>query len=72
MTWLPSFVKLFLLFVAGLVLSLGGGIAQLQFMGNYTMGTLLMTLSLMGWVIVVVSPLLMALKFFAQLDRKVE
>ncbi len=31
-----------------------------------------MTLSLMGWVLVVVIPLLMALKFFAQLDRKAE
>ncbi len=70
MQWLPSFVKLFLLFVTGLVLSTGGGMAQVGFLGNYTMSSIFGTLSLIGLLLMVVSPLLIALKFFAQLDRK--
>ena len=70
MQWLPSFVKLFLVFVTGLVLSIGGGIAQVQFLGNYTMGSIAVTLILMGLLLMVASPLLIALKFFVQLDQK--
>jgi len=70
MQWLPSFVRLFLVFVTGLVLSIGGGIAQTAYMGNYTMGSVFGTLSLLGLLLMVTSPLLIALKFFGQLDRK--
>lgn len=70
MQWLPSFVRLFLVFVTGLVLSIGGGIAQTAHMGNYTMGSIFGTLSLLGLLLMVTSPLLIALKFFGQLDRK--
>lgn len=70
MQWLPSFVKLFLLFVTGLVLSTGGGIAEMEYIGNYTMSSIFETLRLIGLLLMVVSPLLIALKFFAQLDRK--
>ncbi|MGI4733816.1 MAG: hypothetical protein ACRYG7_01410 [Janthinobacterium lividum] len=70
MNWLPSFVKLFLLFVLGLVLSIGGTIAEMQFFGNYTVSSIFMILRLIGMLLMVVSPLLLALKFFAQLDQK--
>ena len=70
MQWLPSFVKLFLLFVTGLVLSIGGGIAQVEYMGDYTRSSIFGTLHLIGLLAMVASPLLIALKFFGQLDRK--
>ncbi|AWM33101.1 hypothetical protein DDQ68_10130 [Hymenobacter nivis] len=70
MQWIPSFVKLFLFFVTGLVLSTGGGIAEMESLGNYTMSSIFGALRLVGLLLMVVSPLLMALKFFAQLDRK--
>jgi len=70
MKWLPSFVKLFLLFVIGLVLTIGGGIAEMQFLGNYAISSLFAILRLIGLLLMVTSPLLIALKFFAQLDRK--
>jgi hypothetical protein len=70
MNWLPSFVKLFLLFVAGLVLSIGGTIVEMEFPGSYTLRSVFATLRLLGLLLMVVSPLLLALKFFAQLDKK--
>ena len=72
MRWLPSYVKLFLLFVVGLVLSTGGGIGQMENLGDYTVSSIFGTLGLIGLLLMVVGPLLMALKFFAQLDRKSE
>ena len=42
----------------------------MQFEGNYTMSSIFITLSLIGSLLIVASPLLIALKFFAQLDRK--
>ena len=72
MRWLPSYVKLFLLFVAGLVLSTGGGIGQMENLGDYTVSSIFGTLGLIGLLLMVVGPLLMALKFFAQLDRNSE
>lgn len=71
MQWLPSFVKLFLFFVAGMVLFVGGSIGQMQFMvlGKYSVSGLFQLLQLVGWLFMVGSPLLIALKFFAQLDR---
>ena len=70
MNWLPSFVKLFLLFIAGLMLSVGGALVGMQFFGNYTVSSIFAILRLVGLVLMVVSPLLITLKFFAQLDRK--
>jgi hypothetical protein len=70
MNWLPSFVKLFLLFVVGLVLSIGGTIVEMEFPGSYTLRNVFATLRLLGLLLMVVSPLLLALKFFAQLDKK--
>ena len=69
MQWLPSFVRLFLVFVTGLVLSIGGGIAEMEYI-DYTMSSIFGTLRLIGLLLMVASPLLIALKFFAQLDRK--
>ena len=70
MKWLPSFVRLFLLFVAGLVLSIGGAVVEFSTFGNYTLSSIFGTLRLLGLLLMVASPLLIALKFFAQLDQK--
>lgn len=70
MTWLPSFVKLFLLFVAGTVLMFVSGMLSMEYLGNYTISSVFSVLQLVGLVIALVAPLLIALKFFAQLDRK--
>ncbi len=70
MKWLPSFVKLFLLFVIGFALTIGGAIAEMQFPENYAIRSLFATLRLIGLLLMVLSPLLIALKFFAQVDRK--
>jgi hypothetical protein len=70
MKWLPSFVKLFLLFILGNVLTMGSAMAEMQFLGNYTISSVFAILRLVGLVLAVGSPLLIALKFFAQLDRK--
>ena len=69
MTWLPSFVKLFLLLVLGFVLQLGGSMAAIGSIGNYALSSLFAYASLLGLFLIVVSLLLMGLKFFAQLDR---
>ena len=71
MQWLPSFVKLFLFFVVGMVLFVGGSIGYMQFMvlGKYSVSGLFQLLQLVGLFFMVGSPLLMALKFFARLDR---
>ena len=69
MKWIPSFVKLFLLFVVGFVLLLGAGIAEIQSIGNYGLSTFFMSLRLFG-LLLLVSPVLMSLKFFARLDQK--
>jgi hypothetical protein len=70
MSWLPSFVKLFLLFVAGFVLSIGAALVGLELSDSYTIRSIFAILRLIGLLLMVVSPLLMALKFFAQLDKK--
>ena len=71
MQWLPSFVKLFLFFVAGMGLFVGGLIGHMQFLalGKYWVSGLFQLLYLVGWLLLVGSPLLIALKFFARLDR---
>ncbi len=42
----------------------------MQFLGNYAISSLFAILRLIGLLLMVMSPLLIALKFFAQLDRK--
>ena len=70
MAWLPSFVKLFLLFVFGTVLMFVSTIISMEYLNNYTLSSIFAILRLVGLVIMLVAPLLIALKFFAQLDRK--
>jgi hypothetical protein len=70
MTWLPSFVKLFLIFVAGVVLNIGSIALEVTASYNYTISTIAVTLRLLGLALMLVSPILIALKFFAQLDRR--
>ena len=50
MQWLPSFVKLFLFFVVGMVLFVGGSIGYVQFMvlGKYSVSGLFQFLQLVG------------------------
>lgn len=70
MTWLPSYVKLFLTFVVGFVLQLGAAIATIESLGSPMRVNIFTALRLLGLLMIVVSPVLMGLKFFAQLDRK--
>ena len=70
MTWLPSFVKLFLIFVAGVVLLFVGNIISMENLDNYTISSIFGILRLLGLALMLISPVLIALKFFAQLDRK--
>lgn len=70
MKWLPSFVKLFLVFVMGLALVLGGGIAEAFTAYSYTSSSIFIMLRLLGLLLMLVSPLLIGLKYFAQLDQK--
>jgi uncharacterized membrane protein len=70
MNWLPSFVKLFMLFVAGFALLIGGILGEAVVDYSYTTSSILVVLRLVGTLLMVVSPLLIALKFFAQLDKK--
>jgi hypothetical protein len=70
MNWLPSFVKLFLVFVAGLVLLIASIAGEAFVDYSYTTSSILVTLRLVGFLLMVASPLLIALKFFAQLDKK--
>jgi hypothetical protein len=72
MAWLPSFVKLFLIFVAGAVLQFVGSIISMENISNYTLSSVFSIVALLGLAMMLVSPLLIALKFFAQLDRKTE
>ena len=70
MKWLPSFVKLFLTFVAGFVLQLGASIMQIESLGKHPLMEIFGGLQLLGLLLLVVSPVLMGLKFFARLDSK--
>lgn len=70
MKWLPSFVKLFLVFVAGVVLTIGSIGIEIAIPYSYTTSTIAVTLRLLGLALMLISPLLIGLKFFAQLDRK--
>ncbi len=70
MTWLPSFVKLFLIFVAGVVLLFVGNILSMENIGNPTLSSIFGIARLVGLAMMLISPILIALKFFAQLDRR--
>jgi uncharacterized membrane protein len=70
MKWLPSFVKLFLLFIAGLALLMGSVIGESFTAYSYTTSSIFAMLRLFGMLLMLVSPLLIALKYFAQLDQK--
>lgn len=69
MKWLPSFTKLSLCFIAGLALQFGGSIGAIE-ASTYALRSFFATLGLLGLGLLVVSPLLMGLKFFARLDQK--
>jgi hypothetical protein len=72
MKWLPSFVTLFLVFVAGLVLQVIGigGLASVGPLPNSTGSEVFTYVRLLGLLLMFVSPLLIALKFFSRLDKK--
>ncbi|WP_135318586.1 hypothetical protein [Hymenobacter sp. UV11] len=70
MKWLPSFVKLFLTFVAGAVLQLGAAMGEMENLGRPTLVNIFSLLRLLGLLMLVVSPVLMGVKFFARLDGK--
>ena len=70
MTWLPSFVKLFLFFVTGGVLLFVGNVGSMENLGNYTVSSVYSIVALLGMAVMAISLLLMGLKFFAQLDSK--
>lgn len=70
MRWLPSFVKPFLIFVIGFALLAGGTLAEISMAGTYTTRSIFMTLRLLGLLLMIVSPMLIGLKFFARLDSK--
>lgn len=70
MKWLPSFVTLFLVFVLGVFMLIGGSIGWISSLGNYTAASLFEVVRILGLLLLVVSPLLMGLKFFSRLDKK--
>jgi hypothetical protein len=70
MKWLPSFAKLFLLAVLGLMLGVAGGIGSVASSGNYTASSVFMTVELLGWLLVMIASILLLLKFFMRLDQK--
>ncbi|SNC67062.1 hypothetical protein SAMN06265337_1822 [Hymenobacter gelipurpurascens] len=70
MKWLPSFVTLFLVFVAGLVLQVGSIFLSVNSFPTSPSFAWSMYLRLLGLLLMVVSPLLIMLKFFSRLDNK--
>ncbi|WBO85163.1 hypothetical protein [Hymenobacter yonginensis] len=70
MKWLPTFTKLFLLFVLGLILSVVGAIGFNMTLGNYTASSIFDLAKILGFVLTVLAPLLILLKFFMRLDSK--
>ncbi|SET02258.1 hypothetical protein [Hymenobacter actinosclerus] len=69
MKWLPSFVRLFMLFVLGLLLTFFGTMGFMNNLGGES-STLYSFARIFGLVLVVVSPILIGLKFFSRLDQK--
>ena len=72
MTWLPSFVKLFLIFIAGVILLFVGNVISLGGSGSYTVRSIFGIVRLVGLAMMLLSPIFIALKFFTQLDRRVK
>jgi hypothetical protein len=70
MTWLPSFLKLFLIFIAGVVLLFVGNVGSMENLNDYTLSSLFGYVRLIGLAMLLISPVLMGVKFFARLDRK--
>ena len=70
MNWLPSFVRLFLIFAAGLAMSIGSIIGEAFTSYSYTTSSIFVALRLLGLLLMIIGPILIALKFFAQLDKK--
>ena len=66
-------MKLFLVFVTGLVLHLVGigGLVSVGVLPNSTRETVFTYVRLLGLLLMVISPLLIALKFFSRLDKRV-
>ncbi|MBT2556760.1 hypothetical protein J7E24_03115 [Hymenobacter sp. ISL-91] len=69
MKWLPSFVRLFMLLVLGLLLTFLGAMGSINHIGEGS-GTLYSFARILGLVLSVVAPLLILLKLFSRLDRK--
>jgi len=70
MTWLPSFSKLFLIFITSVVLLFVGNVGSMENLNNYTLSSLFGYVRLIGLAMLLLSPVLMGIKFFARLDRK--
>ncbi|NVO86468.1 hypothetical protein [Hymenobacter terrestris] len=71
MKWLPSFVRLFMLFILGLLLTFLG---TMGFMNNLDgdSGIMYGFARIFGLVLLALAPLLILLKLFARMDRKSE
>jgi CHASE2 domain-containing sensor protein len=68
MNRLPSFVSLFIMFAAGLVLTVGAVFVKMNH--GYMAGNISVALVLAGLFLLTSSPLLIGLKFFIQLSSK--
>ena len=69
MKWLASYVRLFMLFFLGLLLTVLGSMGSINHSGAVS-GDLYAFSRIFGLVLSVLAPLLILLKFFARLDRK--
>ena len=56
MTWLPCFVKLFLIFVTGIVLVFVGNIVSMENIGNYTFSSVFSIVALLGMAMTLIKP----------------
>ncbi|UOQ76358.1 hypothetical protein MUN84_17570 [Hymenobacter sp. 5516J-16] len=67
MKWLPSFVKLFLLFILGFALQIVSTFGMMQGPSGSSSYDIL---RLLGLLLMVVAFVLIGLKFFSRLDQK--
>ncbi|WP_135433922.1 hypothetical protein [Hymenobacter fodinae] len=63
-------MTLFLIFVAGLVMQVGGILMNINTLPTSTSFALATYVRLLGLLLMVIGPLLIALKFFSRLDKK--
>ncbi|GGG36310.1 hypothetical protein [Hymenobacter glacieicola] len=70
MKWLPSFVKLFSLFILGFVLQIAGSIGMIRGEVMSSDTGVFASVRLLGLLLMVVALLLIGLKFFSRLDQK--